>query len=167
MYSFNLASINGVASANVFVSLFNPSGSGKKVTLHQVQVTPYAVGETTSAVSTQLIRITAASGGTLTYDPASPTNDVVKMQTIHPDSVVEIRTSNPSVTADGVIGRFAPPIQQTALTPGPYTPAQQQMSFLADQWGHFTLEEDEGVAFRQTGAGDTDQRWPFTIAWSE
>lgn len=166
MYSFNLASINGQASAYVFCSLFNPSGSGKTVLLQQVQVTPYAATDSTVLVSTQLARITAASGGTLTYDPAAPTNDVVKLQTSHPDSVVEIRTANPTVTAGGVIGRFAPPIQQS-LTSGTYTPSQQEISFAADQWGLFTLEEGEGVAFRQTSAGSTNHRWPFTIAWSE
>lgn len=165
MYSFNLASNNGQSSAYVFCSLFNPVGSGKSVTLHQVQVTPYATATSTSAVSTQLVRITAASGGTLTYDPASPTNDVVKLRTSDPDAAVEIRTGDPAVTADGVIGRFAPPVQ--GLTAGAYAPGQQSMSFLADQWGVFTLAEGEGVAFRQTGSGDTDQRWPFTIAWSE
>lgn len=165
MYSYNLATINGQSTAYVFCSLFNPSGSGKTVFLQQVQVTPYCASTSTSLVSPQLVRITAASSGTLTYDPSSPTDDVVKLRTEHPDSVIEIRTGDPTITANGVIGRFAPPIQ--ALTAVAYAPVQQEMSFMADQWGLFSLEEGEGVAFRQTAGGTTNQRWPFTIAWTE
>lgn len=165
MYCFNLSSINGQTTAYVFCSLFNPVGSGKTVFLQQVQVTPYAVATSDSATSAQLVRITAASGGTLTYDSANPTNDIVKLRTGHPNSVVEIRTANPTITAGGVIGRFGPPIQ--AATATSYAPVQQEMSFLADQWGIFSLEPGEGIAFRQTAAGDADQRWPFTVAWSE
>lgn len=164
MYAYSLSPINGVASAHRFMSLYNPSGSGISVVLHKIQCIPYTSTTSTSIVSGQVARVSTATGGTLVYDPSSPTDDVCKLRTSEPDSKVEIRTNNPTVTVGSLVSRIAPPIQN--LTTTSYAAAMQELNFQME-WGRFTLEEEEGLTFHQTGAGDTSQKWPFLVVWSE
>ena len=161
MYSFRLPTIGGQATAPyTFLSLFNPVGSGVSVYLHQLQLAPYAAGASTTNTTTLLNRITAASGGTLQAD-----STVNKLRTTDPDPLVEIRTADPAVTLGAGIIHFAPPIQPTIISS--YSPSVQEVNFMSDQWGNFILAAGEGVAFHQINVGDADQRWPFTIVWSE
>jgi hypothetical protein len=166
VYSFNLGTVGGQASAYVFFSLFNPVDSDTELVLRRVRVTPFSAGTATANNTALLSRITDASGGTLTYNPENPSATAInKLQTIYADSVSEIRTVNPTITAAAVICRFSPPIQGDTVSA--YSANDQFIDFPEGSLGRFILAPGEGVAFRQAAAGDTDHRWPCMIEWAE
>jgi hypothetical protein len=159
MYSFSLPDTSGQTTAWNFCALFNPEDSGVVLVLHSIQVIPYAAGEATSTTATRVNRITTSSDGTL--QNASAIN---KFQTSYPDSASEVRTMNPSVTLGAEVGRYAPPVQGSTVTG--FSGTQQEMQIMRD-WGLFTLDEGEGIVFRQAGGGDTDHRYNFILVWGE
>lgn len=148
---------SGVAAANVFVSLFNPAASGRNLILLSVAVESYSVAVAAATNTFTLDRISTATGG-------SVAGGVAVFRSDDPDRVAVIRTANPTVTANQTIARFAPNQNVTAVG----TTAVSLREYRFDpSWGEFLLKEDQGVCFRQTVAGDTDQRLVVTIVWAE
>ncbi len=159
VYSFTLVDAAGVAAANVFLSLFNPAASGKVVVLLEASVESYSVAISTPKNSMRLTRTTAASVGTLQAAAA-----INKFQTTDPNPASEVRTVNPTITAAAEVDAFGPNENITAAAGNSISRRTQD---LLPEWGEFTLVAGEGVAFRQTIAGDVDQTWDLKITWVE
>lgn len=155
VYVYSLTDVPGVVAANTFVSFFNPAGSGKAFAALQVLIQPYATGATSVDASFALFRTTAASGGTLVS--ASTIN---KFDPAHPNPVTQVRIGNPTVTTSGlVIGSTAPAVTAGFGNNAPLTVQAAQGAALIAYPG-------TGIAF-QTSAGDVDQRWNFSLFWTE
>lgn len=159
-YAFNLADVTGVAAANTFLSLLNPVGSGKIVTLFSTQLISYSLADTgTNKFSVRVFRITAASAGTLQASSA-----ICKFNSADTNPVAEVRTGNPTVTTAAALTAYSPPIQAT--TKVAVAPPQQELD-IEPGWGPFILAPGEGICFRQTGAGDVDHNYNITVVWAE
>lgn len=65
VYLYTLNEAAGVVAANNFLSVFNPSGSGKSVVALGALYASYTAGSTLATASLLTKRITAASAGTL------------------------------------------------------------------------------------------------------
>lgn len=160
MYAFTLTRQAGqTASTYNFLSLFNPSGSSKKVSVEHAQMANYAVGGAAEPTPFLLSRTTTATGGTL-----AAASTICQFRTSDPATVAEVRTGNPSVTLGADLWNFTPPFQQS--TPGALAPVVQAISFPGD-WDRITLLPGQGLVFRQSDIGDADQRLNLIMAWSE
>lgn len=154
-YFHGMVDIPGVATANNFLSVFNPVGSGKTLVFYQAIISGYAGAAATSANSLQIFRTTAASGGSLVAAA-----NVNRFVTTDPNPVAEVRTDNPSTTNSGsVILGFAPPI-----TTGSGGSATAQSSI--PPGAGFVCLPGQGVVYG-TAAGDTDQLWNINVLWAE
>lgn len=154
-YTHALADVAGVVAANNYLSLFNPSGSGKTMVLYQLIVAPYATGATTATASLNAFRTTAASGGTLVA--ASTVNRFV---TADPDPVVEVRTGNPAATTVGATLIGTPPAVTAAAGGASATVAATPSG------ASFVIVPGQGVVFR-TALGNVNQLWNINITWAE
>lgn len=153
-YIYSLAEVQGVAAANNYLSLFNPSSNTKRVLiaglfLSNTQTNP-------SAVTTPMRgwRVSTATGGTLVTDLAT----IAKVQTPDPDPTVEIRTGNPTVTLGAALFNSPPNLDSRStnvhdvdLPPG-FKP--------------FMLLPGEGIAVR-SDTQTTTIFWNMTIVWAE
>lgn len=142
-----------VAAKN-FLSLFNPSGSGRSLIVLGVTVADYSVNSVTAATSMEVWRTTAASGGTQITGP-----NVNRFLTAAPDPLAEVRINNPTVTlagADALIG-FPPSLGSGAQSPNTVSPTPG---------ASFVILPGQGVVFVQN-AGDVDERWNLQIVWAE
>lgn len=155
-YTFNLADVPGVVAANNFLSFFNPVASGKTITIFRSTITPWTGSASNTDVSMRVFRITAASGGTLVA-----LNTVPKFNTSQPDSVVEIRTGNPTVTTTGLQVFSAPP----GLSAGA-TGATAQLVTEIPPGATFVLQPGQGLV-ATTSSGNTGQLWNFAVTWIE
>lgn len=157
-YNWSASDVPGVVAANNFVSLFNPVASGKTAVAYFLDVDNYCTAMSTTAASMQGYRITAASAGTLLS--ASATSRFVPTA---PNPVLQIRTSNPTVTLDPVltsqIFHDGPPVSggaasgtgaATAIPPG----------------ASYVFPAGTGAVL-QTPSGNTAQMWGFRFIWAE
>lgn len=154
-YVFSIGGVAGVAAANTFLSLFNPVGSGKIISVGSGYVSSYSTGASAPTVPMNLFRITAASAGTLQTNSTA----VAKFQTAQPTSIAEVRIGNPTVTTGAQLANVAP-------SEGPFA-TDQFVAAAPSVYPPFLLAEGEGVCYRQTAAGVTSTFWNFTIVWSE
>ena len=151
-----MGAVAGVNAANNFLSLFNPVGSGKVISVGAGYVSSYATVNTSiPTVPMNLFRITAASGGTLQTNSTA----VAKFQTSQPTSIAEVRTGNPTLTVGAQLANIAPAEGVFAT--------DQFIQAAPSVYPPFTLAEGEGVAYRQTAAGQTTTFWNFSIVWAE
>ena len=150
----------GVAAANNFLSLFNPTGSGKTLYLFLAKVSAYGVALATTKNSIRLTRISAASVGTLQADSV-----VAKFNTKSPDPVAEVRTGNPTITA--VAEFWATPPQDVITAAGVGVPVTDKFNPHEITETFVVLLEGQGVVIRQTIAGDIDQTFDMVVVWGE
>lgn len=156
VYVYSIANQPGVAAANNFISLFNPSGSGRIVSLAGIFISSYSVGQATATEPLRGWRISAASGGTL----ATNSTDVTKFLTTSRDPIPEIRISNPTVTLLAPFFNSPPPIGTGAGTAFVHSVEAPPGA------GPFTLLPGQGVVVR-TASGDVDQTFNISLAWGE
>ncbi len=151
-YTAAIQDVPGAASANNFLSLFNPVGSGKTIVVYATIVIPWASGATSTAVSLNAFRTTAASSGTL------QTPD--KFSSSSPASIAEVRKSNPTVTTTGAsLGAFPPAITAAAGGASP-------TGFSTPSGASFVLAAGEGVVLT-TSSGNVNQLWNLGFVWAE
>lgn len=155
-YVTGIVDAAGVVAANNFLSIFNPSGSGKTIVFYSVDLKAYAIATTSGESSMKVFRTTAASGGTL-----KAAGDIHKILTASGNSIAEVRTGNPSVTL-GVNGvyLFSWPPSVTASSGGTVA-----SNAVAPAPG-FVCLPGEGIVFSTSG-GDTDMRWGIDVTWAE
>lgn len=156
-YSTMVFEAPGVVAANNFLSVFNPVGSGKLVTILLYRVYPYAAGATTATSSMAAWRTSAASGGTLRTN----STDVAKFDTAEPNSITEVRVGNPTCTLVG-----SNPV--AAIPPAITTGAGGGSGVAVEPPGGatFRVRPGEGVVAR-TAAGNVNQLWTVVISWYE
>lgn len=158
-YVFSLGNIPGVVAANNFISLFNPSGTGKTVSLGAAYVSSFAITAALSPAPMNGFRITTATGGVLQTNSTA----VTKFQSTMTDSVCEVRTGNPTCTIGPQIFNASPVVtaggsagagllQTIAAAPSVYPP--------------FTLAPGEGIVLRTT-AGLVATLWNLSLVWAE
>lgn len=156
-FVYSQAEQPGVVAANNFMSVFNPVGSGKILMFGGAFISSYIVGDTAATIeSLRGFRITAASGGTLV-----PNATVCSFDTTKPDTTMEVRTGNPTVTLGDAIFN-SPPFIGAAKQSIPFV---HQVPVPAGLGG-FLFRPGEGIVLR-TAAGDVDTRWNLSLAWSE
>lgn len=154
-YFHSLIDTPGVVAANNFMSIFNPVGSGKVVSFFSIAIDSFAAGASGTTSSLVVDRITAASGGTL----ISAAN-INKLITTEPNSVVEVRTGNPTVTKAGLsLYSWPPPISTGSGVGG------SSISTVPPSEGFYCLP-GQGVNFT-TPAGNTNQIWSIKATWAE
>lgn len=156
-YSAMVFEAPGVVAANNFLSVFNPVGSGKLVTVLLYRVYPYASSATTATNSMAAWRTSAASGGTLRNN----LTEVAKFDTAEPNSVCEVRHGNPTVTLVGTN-----PV--ASIPPAITTGAGGGSGVAVEPPGGatFRVRPGEGVVAR-TAAGNVNQLWTVVISWYE
>jgi len=147
-----------VTTANNYLSIFNPAGSGKNMTFAQFTAFPYATAAATTTVNMGVWRVTAASGGTLLAAA-----NINKFDTLQPNSVAEVRTSNPAATLLGTIPVLAIPPALTAAGAG----VSATVAIIPPSASLFVCHPGEGVVVRMEAGGDVDQRWSLGFTWLE
>lgn len=156
VYVWSGANFAGVAAANNFATLFNPVGSGKLISFGGAFVSMVTSAAASATAPMRGVRITAHSGGSLIASSAFG-----KFDSTYPNSIAEIRTGNPTITAGSFLWN-TPPAVTTGAGGGQFIHTVN----VPPGVGPFLLREGEGVCV-QTAAGDTDQVWNISFAWAE
>jgi hypothetical protein len=147
----------GVVAANNFLSVFNPSGSGKNLIFNQFICFPYATAATSPTDNMEVWRTSAASAGTL----LSAAN-VTKFDTGQASSVSEVRTGNPTTTLVGTVPVLAVPPAVTAAASG----VGSTINIIPPAGSIFVCHPGEGIVAR-TPAGAVGQVWTLGFSWLE
>lgn len=147
----------GVVAANNFLSLFNPVGSGKTLTIAQFICYPYATAAAAPTDNMQVWRTTAASVGTLLAAA-----NINKFDTAQSNSIAEVRTGNPTTTLLGTVPVLAIPPAVTAAAGG----VSATSNIVPPTGALFTCHPGEGVVAR-TPAGSVGQVWSLGFSWLE
>jgi hypothetical protein len=147
-----------VATANNYLSVFNPLGSGKNVTFAQFTAFPYATAASTATVNMDVWRTTAASGGTLLAAA-----NINKFDTAQTNSVMEVRTANPTCTLLGTLPVLAIPPAITSAGAG----VSATVAIIPPSASLFVCHPGEGVVVRMAAGGDVDERWSLGFTWLE
>jgi hypothetical protein len=155
-YSFALTEVAGTVATNNFLSLFNPVASGKTITVYRIVIFPWSSAAATTTRSMTITRTTAASAGTLVAASTIP-----KFATSQANSISDVRTGNPTVTATGLtLLSFPPAITSAGSGVG------AQSTIVPPTGASFNLAPGEGIVFN-VAAGDVDQLWNLSVVWSE
>jgi hypothetical protein len=154
-FVFSVANVPGVAAANTFVSIYNPIGSGKTISIAGLFISCSATGAQSVTDPLRGYRITAApTGGTV--QAASAIN---KLVTASAATIADVRIGNPTV----VLG--TPFFNSPAFTTG--SSGTGQVHQVTTTPGvPFTLVPGEGMALN-TATGATNERWNISISWGE
>lgn len=159
VYSYSEIDVAGQAAANNFFALSNPAASGKRIALIHIDHQVYSVAAAATKNSWNLFHCTAeASAGT---DTSANIHRVLSSQAA---PVAVVRNNNPTITSGKLIQSFAAGGDVTAAgiysTPTTvYNPNNEEEQSI--------ILPGEGIAFRQTVAGDTDQTYCFRVVWME
>lgn len=155
IYTYVLASAPGVVAANTFLSAYNPVDSGKAVIGLALTVESCTAAATSATDPMVMYRASGISGGTLVTNATS----VAKYDTNFPDSVVELRISNPTATLGTPITAAAPVISSGSGN-------NSGVFAVPPVGGGLVLRPGEGFVWR-TASGDTHQRWNINLDWAE
>lgn len=156
-YLFSIENQPGVVASNNFMTIFNPVGSGKVYVVGALFISCVASAATGAVRSMRAYRINALPTGGTTQAAST----VCKLDTAYPDTAADIRINNPTVTA----------LQAATNTPPPVTTGAGGGQFvhqleLPPGAPPFKLRAGEGLVLN-VAAGDTDQVWNLSVAWSE
>lgn len=154
-YVYSRAQVAGVAAANNFLSLTNPSGSGRTVVMAGVFISSTIVGDIASTVDPMRGYLASAVTGTV-----EAVATIGKIRSTMPNPVGEIRLAPAGTLAAAWFN--SPPVLGVAKQASPFVhqvPA-------AVPAGALTLLPGESTIIR-TESGDVDQRWNVSIAWGE
>lgn len=157
VYVFSIAGLSGVAAANTFVTVFNPVGSGKTVSFSAAFISTVSTAAAGTTAPMRGYRIAAAPTGGTVQGAAT----IAKFNSANPDTVVEVRTDNPTVVLGAPLWN-TPPAVTSGVGGGQFvhdvdTPAGSPP---------FVLAPGEGIAIN-CASGDTDQVWNITVVWAE
>lgn len=148
------AAFNGVAAANNFLTIANPSASAIKVCFDRIHVRSNAAGEATGQPPMIISLASSISGGSLVTNSTG----VARLRSAFPTAQAQIRTTNPTATAGAPVYTIRS-VESSGAGTGPGVEFDGLHPF-------FCLEPGEGIVFR-TASGDTDQRWVIGIMWQE
>jgi hypothetical protein len=153
VYFHALVDVPGVAASNNYLSVLNPSGSGKIAIALGFICGSYSVNTVTAPAAMAAFRISAHSAGT---DVTAAT--VNRFATAFPNPVSQVKTGNPTITttSSAMIG----------IPPTVGTNAQNGQTVSPTPGASFVFLPGEGIAF-QTATSDTDIRWQMQYIWAE
>lgn len=157
VYQYSIADVSGVVTANNWLSVFNPVNSVKTLGYLAIYVHRYAIGNTSVAASMIGYRTTAASGGTL----ISP-SVITKYITVESNSVMEVRTNNPTVT---LLTGAVPLVTSSPPISGGGGNTSPSATITPSGIAAISLP-GEGIVF-STASGSTSQVWGLTLVWCE
>lgn len=158
IYATLIEDTASVVTANNYLSIFNPVGSGKLVEFFQFVCFPYATAATGPTINMEVWRTTAASAGTLLAAA-----NVSKFDTAQPNASSEVRTGNPTTTLLGTMPLLAIPPAVTSAGAG----VSSTTTVVPPQGALFICRPGEGVVARQPAGADVDERWSLGFTWSE
>jgi hypothetical protein len=156
-YLYTISDVPGVVTANNFLSVMNPAGSGVTHIALMSTVSSYATGATSVPKSMVVWRITSHVAGV----PISGAL-IARHQTNWPDPVTQVRVGNPvtvPTTAAGPLITSFPPVIATG-------PGVSNSIATSPAYATLVALPGEGFAFG-TAAGDVDQVWSITYIWQE
>lgn len=158
IYTTLIQNTLSVNTANNYLSLFNPLGSGKNLMIAQFTAFPYATAAQATTINMEVQRISAASGGALLAAA-----NINKFLTSQGNSIAEVRTGNPTVTLVGTIPIVAIPPALTTAANGVSSPA----NIIPPSGSLFTCVPGEGVVVKQLAGAGTTQVWSLGFSWAE
>lgn len=159
-YSYALVDVPSVAGANRFLTLFNPSGSGKVVKVTGWHFGAYSIAVNIAKISMRLSRISAHSVGTLVNN----TTGVFMYDTNYGFSTSQLRIANPTVTQVNDGFSFNPPSTITAVGQSQSNESIYTAVRLEDE---IVLNEEQGICFYISGTSDVDATFNISIQWLE
>lgn len=154
-YVFSQDAVVNVATANNYMSLFNPVGSGKLILIGGIFISSTLLTSSSITASLRGWRTTAASGGTLQLDSA-----ITKAQMQFPDDIkAEVRTGNPTCTRTTPFFNSPAPITDKAAPVHVVTVPPGTAPFSVPPGNGIVLRTEAGI-----GVGAT---WNLSVAWAE
>ena len=158
-YMVDIGPISGsTTSGYVYASIFNPSASGRSISIKRIAVKANAVNSA-NYVNLSVRRTTAASAGT-----QISVGDIPKKNNSSSNSIAEVRHTGVTTTMPGVAD------SRIMGQPMPGAAGQffsyRDITFGADD-EKLVLRPGEGVALYQEAAGDIDQRIRLYAEWEE
>lgn len=156
-YVYSEPQVPGVLTAANHLSLTNPAGSGKVITIGGVFISQVTEGEVSGTQPMRGYLATGVSGGTL-----EDASTIAKAVSTLPTPVGQIRTGNVTATL-GAAWFNSPAFRATGAATAPFV---HQIPAGLPGGYQMTLLPGESTVLR-TEAGDTDQRWNLSIAWLE
>lgn len=145
----------GTVASNTYLSVLNPSGSGKLAIALGFIAVNYSTGTVTGAQSMRVFRISAHSAGT---DIAAAS--VNRFLSAFPNPVSQVKIGNPTVTitnsTNPMLG-IAPALGGGAQAPETVAPTPG---------ASFTFLPGEGITF-QVPTGSANQLWNMQYIWAE
>lgn len=159
-YMVDVGPITGSGSANyVYVAFFNPTGSGRTASIKRVGVRSNTIGTASNYVNLTVRRISTSSGGT-----QIATSSFVGKNSTASSSVIELRSTGPSVTLSGstdsrILG------QPLSGAVGSYF-SKRDITFGQND-EKIVLQPGEGIAVYQEAAGSANSRILVYIEWDE
>lgn len=156
-YVFSQDQHAGTVAAHNHVSLTNPTGSGKVITLGGVFISQVTASAVSVLDPMRCYFATSVSGGTLQAASA-----IAKVKSTLADPAGQIRTEDMTATL-GAPWFNSPPLLSAGTASGNFV---HQIPTSIAGGDPITLFPGESVVLR-TESGDLDQRWNITIAWLE
>lgn len=160
-YTLDIGPVNGSTAANyVFVSFFNPTGSGRTASIKRIAIRSNTASSTASNyVNLTLRRITSASAGTQITSTNFP-----KKNASSSDSIMEVRHTNVTAGFAGITNsRIIGQPQSGAV--GAYYSTRDISFGTSDE--DIVLQPGEGVAVYQEAAGALPTKVRVLIEWDE
>ena len=159
VYSHAQVDTAGQAGAYTFWALSNPAASGKRIAIIHVDHQVYSVAAAATKNSWGFVHCTAeASGG------ADDSANIHRVLSTQGAPVAVVRITNPTITAGKLILPFGAGGNVTAA--GIYGATINEFDTYGEDTQSIVLP-GEGVALRQTVAGDTDQTYCWRVFWRE
>lgn len=158
-YMVDIGPVNGSTSANyVYASIFNPSTSGKSISIKRMAVKANAVAAT-NYVNLSVRRTTAASAGV-----QISAGNIPKKNNSSSNSIAEVRHTGVTATMAGITDSriMGQPMPGAVGAFHSY----RDITFGSND-EKLVLRPGEGVAVYQEAAGDADARIRFFAEWEE
>lgn len=160
-YTINIGPVAGSTAANyVYATFFNPSGSGRTVSIKRIAVRSNSASATASNyVNLTVRRITAASAGTQILAANFP-----KKNTSTVDSIAEVRYAGVTATLSGTIDSrvLGQPLSGAV---GAYFSDRDITFSSSDE--KIILQPGEGIAVYQEAAGTASSVAHVLLEWDE
>lgn len=152
VYLHSIAEVQGTVEPQTFMTLFNPVGSGRNITLATAALSYSNTMPATEPAPLRGWRISAASGGVLI-----PAADIAKFNTLASNSVAQVRITNPTATLTQAVFNSPAPIDNRS---------SNVHTVDVPAGAAFLMRPGEGIAIHKE-AGTTSAFWNITLVWAE
>lgn len=154
LYIFSLQRQDSLVLGKNFITMLNPAGSGKIITLGGFFVSFFATVAGPAYPMRGYRATSTPTGGTL-----HTVTDICKFDTAIADSVAELRSNNPTVTVDGAF--FNSPAGTVKDTVGGVHEVDAPPGF-----NPFVVRPGEAIVLRQD-VGAVGHLWNVSVLWRE